>query len=197
MEAVNAGDGEGSGAECGAGSARQFAEEQLAEASEPVTPAGLRDEYGCSGGHMRSVLGDLVDEGEAERVGHGQYVASSDLQSHPEQDTEPAEGTAGGEGDERVSEAVEETADDTDDAGSDGAGGEESVPVEVEELESVDGGAWSPSQGQVLIAATAVVAVLVLLGSRSSGPASDGGQDGAEGDDSDDRDDGTDFSGWS
>ncbi|MFD1551174.1 hypothetical protein [Putridiphycobacter roseus] len=54
--------------------ARDFVADRLAEAESPVTPSGLASEYGCSNGHIRNILADLLDEGEAERVGRGQYV---------------------------------------------------------------------------------------------------------------------------
>lgn len=55
-------------------SAYKFAVDALRGADEPTSPKDLADRYGCSGGHMRSVLCDLVDDGEAERIAHGRYI---------------------------------------------------------------------------------------------------------------------------
>jgi len=54
--------------------AYEFAKNRLKNTDEPISPATLADEYGCSGGHMRSVLCDLVRDGYAERIAHGRYV---------------------------------------------------------------------------------------------------------------------------
>jgi hypothetical protein len=58
--------------------ARDFVENRLQEAESPVTPSGMATEYGCSNGHVRNILADLLNEGAAERVGRGQYVAAGD-----------------------------------------------------------------------------------------------------------------------
>ena len=54
--------------------AYEYAIDELGAAEEPMSPAKLADGYGCSGGHMRSVLCDLVRDGEAERIAHGRYI---------------------------------------------------------------------------------------------------------------------------
>jgi hypothetical protein len=54
--------------------AYEYAIDELRAADEPLSPAKLADGYGCSGGHMRSVLCDLVEDGYAERIAHGRYV---------------------------------------------------------------------------------------------------------------------------
>ena len=54
--------------------AYEYAVDELRAADEPISPAKLADSYGCSGGHMRSVLCDLVGDGEAERIAHGRYI---------------------------------------------------------------------------------------------------------------------------
>ncbi len=54
--------------------AYEYAIDELGAADEPLSPAKLADGYGCSGGHMRSVLCDLVRDGEAERIAHGRYI---------------------------------------------------------------------------------------------------------------------------
>jgi hypothetical protein len=56
-----------------AGSAREFAEERLRGAGEPMAPAELADEYGCSSGHMRNVLRRMREDGEVGRPETGQY----------------------------------------------------------------------------------------------------------------------------
>ena len=54
--------------------AYEYAVDALRAADEPMSPKKLADGYGVSGGHMRSVLCDLVDDGEAERIAHGRYI---------------------------------------------------------------------------------------------------------------------------
>lgn len=72
--------------ECDYASAREYVEDRLSELQEPITPSELADEYECSSAHMRHTLRDLLDDGEAERVAHGEYVGVE-----PGEDTE--EGT--------------------------------------------------------------------------------------------------------
>lgn len=55
--------------------ARDFIEYRLQEADSPMSPAELADEYGCTNGHIRNMLTDMLDDGVVERVGRGQYVA--------------------------------------------------------------------------------------------------------------------------
>jgi len=62
--------------DCDYNSAREYVENRLQELDEPITPSDLADEYDCSSAHMRHTLRDLLDDGEAERVGHGEYVAA-------------------------------------------------------------------------------------------------------------------------
>ena len=61
--------------------AYEYAIDELGAADEPLSPAKLADGYGCSGGHMRSVLCDLVRDGEAERIAHGRYIEGSGPES--------------------------------------------------------------------------------------------------------------------
>lgn len=86
--------------------ARDFVVDRLREADSPMAPAELANEYGCTNGHVRNLLADLMDEGEAERVGRGQYVAAesepvegetdlvADLQADSEGSTEATAGDA-------------------------------------------------------------------------------------------------------
>jgi hypothetical protein len=55
--------------------ARDYVLERLREADSPMAPADLAGEYGCSNGHARNVLSDLLSDGEVARVGRGEYVA--------------------------------------------------------------------------------------------------------------------------
>jgi hypothetical protein len=61
--------------------AYEYAVDELEAAEEPMSPAKLADGYGCSGGHMRSVLCDLVRDREAERIAHGRYIEGPGPQS--------------------------------------------------------------------------------------------------------------------
>ena len=80
--------------------AYEYAVDELGAAEEPVSPKKLADGYGVSGGHMRSVLCDLVDDGAAERIAHGRYIEGPgpgnrepDIQSS--EDAQDAPNTAG------------------------------------------------------------------------------------------------------
>lgn len=182
MATTSAVDGGGSAGECEAATAREFAERVLADAEEPVEPAALKEEYGCSGGHMRNVLVTLTEEGIAERVGHGQYVASSTPQRPPAQEADAAEGAAQEAGDEGSSEAVSEEVEEAvvDD------GQEEFAGDELEELDgfALDGEERGLPPGKALVAGTVVLVVLILVLSKRSGGRSASAQDGAEGDES-------------
>lgn len=76
--------------------AYEYAVDELRAADEPVSPAKLAEGYGCSGGHMRSVLCDLVGDGEAERIAHGRYIEGPGPESRePDiQSSETAQGAA-------------------------------------------------------------------------------------------------------
>jgi len=80
--------------------AYEYAVDELGAAEEPISPAKLADGYGCSGGHMRSVLCDLVDDGAAERIAHGRYIEgpgpeSSEADIQSSEDAQDAPNTAG------------------------------------------------------------------------------------------------------
>lgn len=57
--------------------ARECATRAIENSDEPVKPAELADEYGCSSGHMRNILRELMDEGEVVRVDRGEYADAS------------------------------------------------------------------------------------------------------------------------
>lgn len=69
--------------------ARDFVVEKLREADTTMSPAELAEEYGCTNGHVRNLLSDLLEEGEVQRVAHGQYEATED-----DEDDESPEGLA-------------------------------------------------------------------------------------------------------
>lgn len=89
-------------------SAREFAVERLEEVEGTMSPAELASEYSCTNVHMRGVLGDLVGEGEVERVGRGLYTSPS----------------------EETDEAAAETSDSL--TGEDTESGDSSMPTEDE-----------------------------------------------------------------
>lgn len=75
-------------------SAREFVEDRLDEIEEPVTPCDLADEYDCSNAHMRHTLADLMEDEQAERVDHGEYVGVSTETAETEStDVEPEDPT--------------------------------------------------------------------------------------------------------
>jgi len=55
--------------------ARDYVLDRLQDADSPMGPADLAGEYGCSNGHVRNVLSDLLSDEEVARVGRGEYVA--------------------------------------------------------------------------------------------------------------------------
>ena len=58
--------------------AREYALRRLESADTPVSPSGLAEEYGCGASHMRTVLSELYQQGEADKAGRGQYVEPED-----------------------------------------------------------------------------------------------------------------------
>lgn len=65
--------------------ARDYVADRLKDADKPMSPAELADEYGCSNGHVRNVLSDLLDDDKVGRVDIGEYVAPppEDADSEP------------------------------------------------------------------------------------------------------------------
>ena len=164
MSSTSGGSDEGNGWEYGAGSAREFAKRRLSESEEPVRPAVMSRSYGCSGGHMRKVMSELADEGEAERVGHGRYVEAEDQQEEREQaaeaEREETRDAVLGEGEDGSEESVEEVVD---------VAVDEAVDGEPDGAELFGG----VSPGMALVGASVVLVVLVLL-AASMGDAPDG-----------------------
>jgi len=96
-------------------SAREYALKRLEEAEEPLKPITLSTEYACSGGHMRTVLKELVDTGEAERVAEGEYVDAETgdgspqaTDGSPQATAEGTDGTASDTAEATDTEPVEE-----------------------------------------------------------------------------------------
>lgn len=160
-------------------SAREFALERLAETERPQTPQGLASEYGCGGDHMRHVLADHVEEGNAERVARGKYVAAEEeavetSEEIAEGDAESTEETMSTEAEyQRQQDMVTPEISDEERAESpaevDGEGSEE---------DGVDGessGSFSDvSPEMALLFSLVVFAVVVWLHTRG-GQESDGG----------------------
>lgn len=73
--------------------AKEFAREWLQEAEGFVKPYELADEYECTKQHMQETLRELVQDGDAKRVGYGRYVAVSPEEDGGEdgEETEPVE----------------------------------------------------------------------------------------------------------
>lgn len=69
-----------------ASTAKEFAKERLKDATEAVSPMDLADEYGCTNGHMRNCLADLVEKGVADRAGRGKYISTQVENEEPAQD---------------------------------------------------------------------------------------------------------------
>jgi len=148
--------------ECDYASAREYVEDRLSELQEPITPSELADEYECSSAHMRHTLRDLLDDGEAERVAHGEYVGVE-----PGEDTE--EGTES-PGVERASEANSVEPDvSTEDPDPSAGGGPPSEDRDTEEEEGLaddenDGDGWGiPLPCSTTTLAVGVVLALVIL----------------------------------
>jgi hypothetical protein len=155
-------------------SARECAVQAIEKADEPVQPAELADEYGCSAGHMRNTLRDLMDEGEIIRIDRGQYVDAS--AGAAEMDTEDtgddsegfdAPGSAESESETMPTDEEYQKQHDRDRDESDGEDEEadddqdgEKPAIEEDEIANVDG--TSGAAG----AAAAGAAGLSLLGDR-------------------------------
>ena len=112
-------------------SAREFVEDRLDEMDEAVAPCDLADEYDCSNAHMRHTLGDLVQEGLAERVDHGEYSAVSQ---------ETTEGESRGEDRDVSTEVTEDKRPSSDGAARlvDADDGTDGVRIDDDERADVD-----------------------------------------------------------
>ena len=131
--------------------AKDYALQRLESADSPLSPAGLADEYDCGGSHMRSVLSELAQQGQIDRVDQGQYVAA---ETEAETDDSTDAGDADGSDDSlpvdgqddmmSTAEAYEEQhsgvpdADDGEDAGDDAGSAAESVDVEDSDSDGVE-----------------------------------------------------------
>ena len=71
--------------------ARDFVLSRLEDADESMSPAELAGEYGCSNGHVRNVLRDLLRENEVGRVDRGEYVAPPPEGTNSDVDLSPKE----------------------------------------------------------------------------------------------------------
>ena len=154
--------------------ARDFVVNRLAEAESPLSPSELASEYGCSDGHVRNILADLMDEGVAERVGRGQYVdttsETADVEADVVTDFEPdtfgvAEATTSGE---ETDSSPDPSADggprsedrDTTDEDDQGDGETESVgEIEDESVAASGGGIPLPVDPRTLMLVVALLAV--------------------------------------
>jgi len=56
--------------------AKDYALRRLKRVEEPLQPSQIASEYDCTPGHMRDALAELREDGEVERVGHGEYALS-------------------------------------------------------------------------------------------------------------------------
>lgn len=96
------GEGGGDASAC----ARDYVGDRLREADSPMSPAELATEYGCTNGHIRNILADMLRDGAAERVNRGQYVAAdadaslADSEVRPEMQAEVGESTEADTSDE-------------------------------------------------------------------------------------------------
>ncbi|MBX0306064.1 hypothetical protein [Haloarcula salinisoli] len=153
--------------------ARDFVEEKLQEADSPMAPAELAEEYGCTNGHVRNLLSDLRDEGEVERVAHGQYAAVSD-----EEAGDAAEGladlqadSAGNAQEETEATEPEETAQETPEPTGGQAPSEDRDTEDSELPETAESmGVPLPVSANAVLVGAALFLVLALWWrSRSSG----------------------------
>lgn len=123
--------------------AEDYVLRRLESADSPLSPSGLAEEYDCGGSHMRSVLSELAQQGEIERVAQGQYVdVEPEAETNGSNDADDADGSDGflpaDDQDERMStaEAYEEqhsivsNASNGEDAGDDAGDEVEAVDVD-------------------------------------------------------------------
>lgn len=126
--------------------AKDYALQRLESADSPLSPAGLADEYGCGGSHMRSVLSELARQGEVDRVAQGQYVATeAEAETDSSHDAADAGGSDGSlpvdDQDEFMSTAElyeEQHSGVSDASGGEDAGGDAGSEVEVVDADDPD-----------------------------------------------------------
>jgi len=150
--------------------AHEFATRRLAEADEPMQPNELAGEYGSSNGHMRSVLCDLVEDGEVVRVAHGWYVHQDNADDAPSHvgygpvDPDDERGDMGGSGQDgpETSGAEETVSDPEKDDEADAAS------AEVQEVETAEvaaaGAATAASAGPALLDREFSTSTLAVIG---------------------------------
>jgi hypothetical protein len=100
-------------------------------------PADLAGEYGCSNGHVRNVLSDLLSDEEVARVGRGEYVAPP-----PDDEDGETDVLAGVPADIRESGAAVEDSDGEQvqaDSDSEGNGLREDGPAHSEDRDTTAG----------------------------------------------------------
>ena len=155
--------------------ARDFVTEKLQEADSPLTPSGMASEYGCTNGHVRNLLMDLVDDGVAERVAHGKYVAADDGSDEDEELLadigDASEGNAQAE--EGAVSAQETTHPTTEETSEQSDGPAPSEDPDTEAMDTPESGESMgvplPVSANVVLAGAAVFLLFMLWrGSRSS-----------------------------
>lgn len=151
-----------------AGSARDFVKERLREADSAMSPAELAGEYGCTNGHIRNLMMDLVDDGVAERVERGQYTLvgggedGEDAEVSAVDEAEP-EGNVGGTEDARPPDLTpQETVSPADGE----ARSEDPGTGDPEDRESGVGIPIPVSTTTLVVAVVLLVVVAVYLGQR-------------------------------
>lgn len=184
--------------------AREYALRRLESADMPVSPSGLAEEYGCGASHMRTVLSELAQQGEAEREERGQYVepenatqgiplfdADGSDESLPNEEQEESMPTQEEYEEQHSGEADASPAEDADDDENSGDGSADS-PISAGTDSAGTGGVPLPAEPKKLgmILAAAVILWLVYrnlyLGVRTDSEVSEleeDGDDQADGDD--------------
>lgn len=150
--------------------AHEFAVRRLAEAEEPIQPNELAGGYECSNGHMRSVLCDLVEDGEAVRVAHGWYVhpdsadeAPSNVGYGPVDPEGQQEGMGGSGQNSPETSGAEETGSDHEEGGEADADSVEEQEVETAEVAAA-GAATAASAGPALLDREFATSTLAVMG---------------------------------
>lgn len=148
--------------------ARDFITERLSEADSPLSPSEMAEEYGCSNGHVRNILQDLLDEGVVKRPRRGKYVLADG--GGAEMDSEAA-----------ADDLADSEGNDTSDGGpeygavaeEDHAGGE----ARSEGPDTSDGDNEGIDPATALLVATALFAGIVLVDALLSDGSDDGDGD--------------------
>lgn len=148
--------------------AEEYVQKRLREADSPLSPCEIADEWGCSNGHIRNVLGEMRKEGEVERVSHGKYVAGEDgAEADAAADTDGETAEDGGEEDgeedatEDATEPEEEPESDGGDAATEAAGAAALGGAGL--LASTDWGEWDRRTTYLLVGAVGLVVLVWVL----------------------------------